>query len=267
MATKSVSKEAILPGPGATYLIPLTDGRFGLCRVIRRDENKFGYKEVVLAELSSWIGTKAPDLTDPGLRHALKLTHHKWRGQAERVWTDDPPPPSFKYLGCIEPTAKERRVSCKSHGSWAAFPYQRLMQWRWENERAQVLAEDEERQRQEEAQRTTQAEKRKTPTLGRLRRNTPFKEWQGHVPTETIRASRKIIRDSIDAIRALGTKPSRKGVLRVIRTGVERFNDLDAATPFISTIEREDIAESFNDMAEACGLKDIDDVTEDWRDW
>lgn len=270
MATKKAKKKKNnnnnLPEPGATFLIPLDDGRFGLCRVIRRDENRFGSNEIILAELSSWIGSKSPDLTDPDLRRVLKLTHHKWRGQAERVWTDCPAPSSFQYVGSIEPTANERRVTCMKHGSWAAFPYHRLMQWRWEHHRKRVLAEDEERKRQQEAV-TAQVPKRKAPTLEGLSRSTPFKDWKGLVPSKTLLASRKVISDSIDALRALGTKSNRKKVLAVIRAGVEQFNDLDERAQFINSIERENITDAFNDMAAAAGVIDIDDVIEDCRDW
>lgn len=55
--------------------------------------------------------------------------------------------------------------------------------------------------------------------------------------------------------------------MEIIRVGVERFNDLDGEDQFIDTIEREDIADLFTDMAEASGLTSVDDVTDEWRDW
>ena len=49
-------------------------------------------REGALLELSRWIGSEAPDLEDPVLREPLRLTHHSWDGDLERVWDDAPPP-------------------------------------------------------------------------------------------------------------------------------------------------------------------------------
>jgi hypothetical protein len=53
-----------------------------------------------------------------------------------------------------------------------------------------------------------------------------------------------------------------------IRHSVERFNALDEEQePFIMTIEREDICDLLNELAELIGLDDYDEAICAGRDW
>jgi hypothetical protein len=180
-----------LPAAGSVFLIPLEDGRFGACRILRSVENRMGYKRVILAELSRWIGREPPDLADPELRRPLRLTHHKWRGKVERVWSDAPAPDEFRFLGVLEPDARDRRVACYAHGSWAAFPWQRFMQWRWENEREAVLAEDAATALPRPAAVTSNNQTPPAPSIAPLQRAKHFESWTGHVPGQQLEAARQ----------------------------------------------------------------------------
>src|SRR5205809_511882 len=87
-----------LPNDGAAFLMPLSDGRFGVCRVLRRSlpegRRRPGDTSVLVAA-SPWIGTEAPDRNDPLLREILMLTHHSHDNAQCVVWVSDPVPESF----------------------------------------------------------------------------------------------------------------------------------------------------------------------------
>ena len=77
MARSTRKLDAVtLPAVGSILLIPLADGRYGACRVIRH-----GFIEPPrpLVVVSRWIGTVAPALDEPLLREPLILNHHSWR--------------------------------------------------------------------------------------------------------------------------------------------------------------------------------------------
>src|SRR5262249_17341571 len=109
--TKARAKPS-LPNPGDAFLMPLEDGRYGVCRVLRRptsEEAKFHGAGCVLVAASPWIGDAAPDLNDPRLRQIHVLTHHNWGKTPDVNWVSYPVPKSFRLLGTIAPSAAERR--------------------------------------------------------------------------------------------------------------------------------------------------------------
>ena len=95
-----------------------------------------------------------------------------------------------------------------------------------------------------------------------------FAGWQGYVEPAQLRGSRKIMRQAIDALEALGPEPPEWAVLDVLRRTVERFNELEDETDgFIDTIEREDICERLSDLVHLTGLEGLDELADYWRDW
>lgn len=253
---------------GDAFLLPLEDGRFGLCRVLRCEDAELEIQRGALIELSAWIGAEPPDLDDPALREPLLLTHHLYQGDPQRIWETEPPPRSFRRLGQIEVLPAEREVECLSFGFWEDLPESRLTQWRWEHDRDALLAEDEAERAREDAEEAAAAAARKPPTLANLRRRKPFKEWQGQLPDAAVEASRAVIKDCLAALKPLGKQPDPEAARALIRAGVERFNELDGDVLEIQTLEREAIADWFNLIAEACGLiEQGEDVTEPWREW
>src|SRR5207245_4636950 len=99
-----------LPNVGDAFLMPLSDGRYGVCRVLRQyrpGERKRQGDIHVLVAASSWIGTEAPDMSDPQLREILVLSHHSYDNQINVNWVSDPVPESFVPLGAIVPTWEE----------------------------------------------------------------------------------------------------------------------------------------------------------------
>lgn len=272
--TRSGSTETSAPRMkslvGAAFSFPINRELNGACRVIQQCIH-----QGVLVQTCDWVGSRVPDPKDSALRPCLDRDESGWfTGVDNRHWIspDQRIPETFDYLGIVEPSAEERRVFCGLHGYWSDIQPNRLLQWRWVSEREVVRQEliqrrDAWQREQKEARWEGLAPAPKVPSLAELRRRTAFENWRHHAPAKGLKAARGVIRDSLGKLADLGAEPDRSEVLKVIRAGVGHFNDLDGDVLEICTIEREDIAEWFNLMAEACGVTDMDDVTEEWRDW
>jgi hypothetical protein len=251
---------------GDAFLAPLQDGRLSVCRALRVAPDH----SQVLVAASTWIGTRPPDPADPQLREVLRPTHHLHEGKPWLLWAIDPVPVTFMRLGAIPPTDEEASMDRGAFGGWELFPLQVFLQWRWDHERDQVLAEDGAQRRAEEAAREEQRRAYKPlpqRTLEDLRQQTPFPGWAGYVGPSALRGARRIIRATIDALIALGPDAPEPARLDEIRHCVQRFNALDADEGFIMTIEREDICELIDEVAELVGLEDYDEDLDGDRDW
>jgi hypothetical protein len=158
---------------------------------------------------------------------------------------------------------------------WEHLPLQVFLQWRWDHERDQVLAEDEAKQQANQAAREANRETERraykplpAQTLEELRQQTPFPNWSEFVEPAPLRASRRIIRELIDALIELGPNAPEPARLDEIRRCVKRFNALDVENDlFIATIEREDICGLLDDVAALVGLDDYDESLAGDREW
>lgn len=272
---KPVSPKTVLPSRGEAFLMPLSDGRYGVCRVIRRsdpEEEKRQDGRHALVAASSWIGEEAPDVNEPRLRDILALNHHSWDNMLEVNWVSDPVPDSFRRLGTIEPTHDEERMECVSYCGWESFPLQVYLQWRWDNERETVLQEDARQGELREREREESAKRRQEYldglTLEGLKKKRRFSEWKGYPPDKAIAACRRVFHDTIDSIVELGANPKRRAILTVLRRCVERLNELNEQYDhFILTFEREDLCEEFDEIVHASGLRGYKDLADRWREW
>jgi hypothetical protein len=255
--------------------MPLPDGRYGVCRIIRQsdpEEEKWQGGRHALVAVSSWIGEEAPDVNDPRLRDILALNHHAWDNELEVNWVSDPVPGSFRRLGTIEPSHDEERIERFSYTGWESFPLQVYLQWRWDNERETVLREDARQRELMEREREESAKRRQEYlgglTLDGLKEKRRFSEWEGYAPDEVIAACRIVFRETIDSVVELGANPNEQAVLAVLRRCVERLNELDEQyDQFISTIEREDLCEEFEEVVHASGLRGYENLADRWREW
>jgi hypothetical protein len=251
---------------GDAFLAPLSDGRLCVCRVLQTEPDN----SQVLVAVSPWIGTQPPDVSEPQLREILCLTHHSYQGQHEVVWVTNPVPATFTRLGEIPPTEADRVLTCSAWTGWESCPHQVFLQWRWDHERDQVLAEDEAQRQAEEAAREAERQAYKplpAQTLEELRQQTPFPHWSGYVEPAVLRASRRIIRELIDVLIEQGPNAPEPNRLDEIRLCVERFNALDEEHSFIETVEREDIFELIGELGDLVGLDDYEESLISDRDW
>jgi hypothetical protein len=278
MAKKQTkSAKVTLPEPGAVFLMPLEDGRYGVCRVLRENTEKERQGHgcpCILVAASPWIGPEAPDLSDPHLREIQKLTHHAWKNAPNVCWVSEPPPESFQRLGTIEPSATDKRCHCGVFGGWY-FAFHVLMEWRWAHDLEAVLREDaahaEKQAREYEEAERRRREARGALTLDGLRKKRRFADWKGYAPDKAITACRAIFRDTIDAVLALGNKPkgrNRRAIFPILQACIERLNKLDEQCDhFIETTIREDLCEEFDEVVHACGLRNLEDLADEWRAW
>ena len=257
------------------FAVPLDDGRFGVCRVIRKttsDEVKeFGDESVLLA-CYAWIGDELPDSQDPALRPILHLTHHSWNNRPELLWVSDPPPDHFIPVGTIQSTSEEKAIECLSFGTWESVQIQPLAQWRWDNDREAVLAEDKTENKRESQQRKRAQGSRDQYlaklTLEQLGDRQFFPRWEEYPPKKAILASRQIMNKTVKQLIDLGRTVPESERMAVLQECIERFNSIDADMDhFIETVEREDICEEIEGIVHACGLGAHEDVADEWREW
>lgn len=84
-----------------------------------------------------------------------------------------------------------------------------------------------------------------------------------------VESCKMILKDYLDALAAL-TDPTDEEIMEQVKQVVLALNELNEETEYalIETSERESICILIQDAAEACGLRaEIDDVTEEWRDF
>jgi hypothetical protein len=250
---------AKVPEVGAVFAMPVGRRLEGVCRVIaKRGRN-------LQVAKSPWLGKQATaaTLADPAARAILKLTHHSWKGHVGIVWVQGAPPKRFRYLGTLAPTAKDRSRTCNSYSGWEWGAGQVLMQWRWDHERAAVLAEDAKQRARDEAKAAKAMAKeaaRKPPSLATLRRKKWFPSWDNYVAKRPLATVRKLLGDFAKR---------QRDVEQALANCVDALNALDAKKRFIFTIEREELHEALVTIAWAAGLdrERAASIVDKRRDW
>ncbi|MEX2118562.1 MAG: hypothetical protein WD847_03055 [Pirellulales bacterium] len=263
-----------LPTQGAAFAVPLEDHRYSVCRVLldaSSEQSKQWKSETILVAGSAWIGVNVPNADEPALRPILRLNHHSWRGRSNVLWVSGQPPDDFIPIGSIQPTSEEQAIPSPSFGGWETFALQPLAQWRWDNERDTVRAEDliretKDAERGENAQRERE-EYLSRITLEQLRDRRFFGHWKDYPPANAIRASRDLMTRTVQRLIELGPGASPDARMAVLQQCIESFNQLDAEMSFIETTEREDICQEFEAVVHACGLGAHKDLADEWREW
>ena len=263
-----------LPAVGSLFGVPLADGRFGACWVLRHQPKGAdgfatarGKGDLLLVQTSAWIGEDVPSLTAAGLRRALKVTKQGHLRTTPRLWVHEAPPADYVYVGARKPSAAQARLSSERYGQWTSVGSQRLTQWRWVHDREALLAERAARRQQAELEK--QRERLNTLTLSGLARK-PFSTWDGRKPRTIVIAARRIVRDTVTSLRALGASPRKRSVMSLIKRAVLGFNalalELDGA---MDLREGQDIETCLFELAYVCGARTIgdDEVTKAWRAW
>jgi hypothetical protein len=169
----------------------------------------------------------------------------------------------------VEPSPAEERLNPDAFSKfWDDYAKFILQEWRWRHDREAFIEEFENEYGIGSVQRLLDEKKRKAEmTLGKLRKERFFAGWEGYVTPAAIHESRQIIRDTIDGLIALGSKPTKKLAVPILRQCIERFNRLDEKRHFICTIEREGICDHFYEVIRVAKLKGCDDLADRWRDW
>jgi hypothetical protein len=145
---------------GAAFAFPIDDGRFSVCRVLldssshaQRGESLDFMTRVLdglrkqnfLVACSKWIGNRIPRADDPALRTILHLNHHSYVDEPNVLWisSTEELPEDFIHIGTILPSPNEIAIYCIPRcGSWPSLTWDALTQWRWDNERDALLADE-----------------------------------------------------------------------------------------------------------------------------
>lgn len=269
MARRKQYQECDFPAAGTVYVMPLADRRVGVCRVLRVGSDLGSPAALVAA--SPWVGGEAPSLASPEIRKTLTLTHHKWAGKREVVWLSEPPPASFRQLGRIELPKKDLETDSGTYAAWSSLPLQVFAQWRWDNEREAVLAEDIERERNAAREQARRGEERKQylakVTLAELAEKDLFPQWDEYPPPAARRGTLKIMHELIEQLRR-EPELTASAARTHLETYVRKLNRLDHLhRGFIETVERDDICEVFEEILAAAKFPELLETIHEWRDW
>lgn len=254
---------------GDVYLVEIEPGTFGVRRVLQ--ERRSGRARDCLLATSTWFGKKPPRLDDPRVREILCLTHHSWKGDRELMWVMGSPPDRYQLLGNIPPTAGEKKLKSVCYGHWDVPLHQVLLQWRWDHDRKRLLR-DEAREQKEleqrlEAQRQAQIKALKKTSLQDLRKKKFFPRWKNFAMPVAIRESRRIFRETIDALIPLDPPRNKKKVLEVLKKCVEQLNEMERKHECLATIECDDLVTELMELFEVCRLGKESRRLDEWIDW
>jgi hypothetical protein len=253
MARKAKQRPPSEVQPGDTYALPLGNGRWGAVLVLRKRSEP---DEQMLVRATAWFGDAPPaDATDPLLTAPLIRTHHHYGQCAAQplvYWIRQPVPADAVGVGRITLRPEDAQAESDSYGTWDPHRNELLAQWRWDHERDEVRAE--EAQRDAEHHEYLHGYRRLGESLEDLREYTHFPYWPGYVEAGDLRLSRRIVRDLIDELIALGPDGDEVTKLDAFRRAVGRFNEAE----FVGSPERDDIRNLFDRIADAAGLSDHD---------
>jgi len=224
-----------------------------------------------------YIGAEPPTLAEPLLSSILLMNSIGCDRRAQRtagdnwpcVWWQhwmEPPPAEFRYLGIVVPAPAEERMNPDAYSKfWSNWGKYILQEWRWQHDRPALVAELDQRNGGGSVQMFLEEKQRRAEmTLGTLRKTRFFADWDGFLSPSMIRASRKIVRQAIDGLIALGPRPTKKQAVPILRQFTESFN---ALAHKIDTISRENICEVFDEIVRVAGLKGCERLVEEWRDF
>ena len=163
------------------------------------------------------------------------------------------------------------KLDSSSLAKWNYAPLQALIQWRWNNDREALLAEDEVKRQKERAADLEKQRQRQTylmkVTLSELKDRKRFERWERGLPQKLIDVCRHIFDETIDSLMEFEGKVPKKKMVAALRECVTRLNDLDAEHDFIETVEREDLCQEIDEIVHACRFPKEQGIADRWRDW
>jgi hypothetical protein len=280
-----------VPPSGSVYSFrttPLSEfalretGRYAALKVLGSDK-----RYVVMAVLDS-IWSKPPSLDDARAcdilcQHRFFHTGNPAVWGVNAAWWNRSDLGDMTFLGTVLLRAEDVRfasgifghVPGSSFSTMHAANHAAEGEWRWANDREALIAEDERVKSQQAAKRAAQEERHRTRLRGltweQLLSETPFERWAPSPPFPSwafTRDARAVVHDACRSLRALGSKPRKSDVRRLLRACVEWFNKSDEqAGGVIETEEREDICAVLEEMAYVARQNSLVDEIDNWRTW
>jgi hypothetical protein len=270
-----------LPESGDVFALEVSKGLDVLLRVVG-----------TLGKTRCVVVTKASSLDSRELFELQPFSHHHWNRPMIGGWVSEAAPPELRALGAValRPGEAERvlhpetwvklpkKSPALSHKvlpviGWSILLDDARRQWRWDHERAAVLAEDAQVERENEAKfaAAIAASGKRKATLqkkgvGSLKKTRFFAAWKGAHPTALIKEAEAAMREAVLSLDGKTPAQAVKRLSKLVRT----FNTLDERHdhPF-DTIDREDIMEAVGTIAFACGVGDdvFEEVIDAERDF
>lgn len=246
---------------GATFKFPIEKGRIGILRILGATEDR----QDPIAAVMRWSGPPKTSLEamrrSRTFRAPQPLTHHDWGRTSGRVIggiVTKRAPRGLRFVGNVPPAPAELGLLEELAASGAGFDWlvlQARLQWRWDHDRAAVLAED---RRAELAQERTYEREQQRAERRReaLRRAGPRallrRRWFTDFTPRTLRdAARAECARLVSELVAQARVP-RKDAAALARS-VRRFNALDRRFG-LDTIDREQIMDALEQIGDACGV-------------
>ena len=261
-------RESDFPPPGTVFVAPTSDGRLAAGRVLRRQFE--GGAQAALVAATPWLGTEPPPLHLPALRETLVLNHHSHKNRPEIFWAQEVMPPDFQIVGEIELSADDLAATSDIFGGWQGVTIHALKQWRWDHDREALLRDEAlekaERAETQRKQAEARAELMRTLTLDSLATRTWFESWEDVQSNLPVHECRALMSSLVNDLRA-APKLTMAVVRRRLKESVKDFNHLDKDRHFISTIEREDLCEAYEQILCAARFPQLADEVDQWRQW
>jgi hypothetical protein len=254
-----------LPEQGEVFALEVSKGVDVLLRVV-----------AALGKTRCVVMTKPAD----GAYEVQPIAHHGWNRPMLGGWVNEPAPPQLRSLGVVPLRPGEsdqvlhpetwvklpKKTAGLSHKvlplcAWDLLVRDATLQWRWDHQREQVLAEDAKAEREKknafEAAIAAQGKRRATlqkKGVASLKRRRFFAAWKGAVPGALIREAEAAMRDAVLSLE--GKSPAQAA--RRLATLVRTFNKLDGHHGRrFDTTDAEDIMDAVGTVAFASGVDDV----------
>jgi hypothetical protein len=261
---------------GDTFAVPLEEGGWGACRVVRASGAPHYH---VLVGACAWVGDEPPSLDEPRLRLTTRLTWGS-RGQPLLFWVRQGPlPKGARYVGTLPACPGDESLAHQGYDDWENFLRHVYWQHHQDEEHGIPPATDEAelQRRQGEAARRYAAERRRK-ARAKLEPKKLFPDPEDD-PEDEIEARsffRKVFRDAVAALDALGPDGDEVARLDVLRLCIERLNAAEQEDRETETYEididtywREILCDVFYDLMWVAGMEEYDRTVGEvpWRDW
>lgn len=236
--------------------------------------------------------SRASVLTSPLLFEVQPHSHHSWKRPQIGGWVSQGAPVELRSLGVValrkgeaervlhpevwlklDPKTAELSRKVLPLVGWSSLVDDARAQWRWDHERAAVLAEDAQREREKksvfEAAIAAQGKRRATiqkKGVASLKRKRFFAAWKSAVPVAMIKDAEAALQAAVLSLE--GKSPAQAA--RRLTTLVKTFNKLNGRHGrSFDTTDREDIMDAVGTVAFACGVDDdvFDEVIDAVRDF
>lgn len=246
--------------------VPLPNGQFGAALVIES-----GDSQILLVLDGFWDhlptqGEVADAGLMPHLPRGFKQTLYEdvFKGWFEGVAAIDFTPILHRDLTPYESSLAEPRGTMVFQ-SPEHFRQHLFERWRWIFDEEALIAEREQRRlRFEEGERW----RRRNRPLSQMMRERPFAHWIEMWPRSVVNEAHRILRDATrQLIELQKAKRSAEDCERVLRSIVDRFNDLYERTGCIETQEAGEIVDRIEELAAKVGLDNEDESLTGHRDW